>query len=84
MDAQGGVFDEQAIVIFAFAQGAGDPLVFQPCRLQLLGAAAHLIFERDGRLEQVEIGPLNARVALGPIHQRLHDLVQPRDLGSQG
>ena len=48
---------------------------------QLLGAAAHLIFQKNGRLEEAEIGPLEDGAAFGPVHQDLHDLVEPGDLG---
>jgi hypothetical protein len=56
-------------MIFAFTEGTGNLLVFPQCRFQFVGAAAHLIIERDRSMEQVEIGSLNAGTPLGTVHQ---------------
>ena len=74
-------FDLTLHLLCSTMQVAIDLLVVAQRRFELLCAAAHLLLEHDGSLEQTEIRTLRTHATLGTIHQCLDHLVQADDLG---
>ena len=50
-------------------------------RLEGLSVQPDLVLEHDRRLEQAEVGALDVHARLRAVHERVHDLVEPGDLG---